>query len=92
MKIIKLKNELKKQTSIGQTSSKPIPSTFSFKLKKYQSIGGCPGNSLGIGALVVGMEVDEAIKRLEGIKCGFRQTSCPDQLAKNLKQYKENKD
>lgn len=47
--------------------------------------GGCNGNTKGISALVEGMPVDEVIKRLEGIKCGFRDTSCPDQLAKALK-------
>ena len=49
---------------------------------------GCNGNSKGIGALTTGMEVSEAIKRLEGIKCGDRETSCPDQLAKALKQVR----
>ena len=50
--------------------------------------GGCSGNTQGVAALVVGMSVDEAIRRLEGIKCGPRPTSCPDQLACALKQYK----
>ena len=48
-------------------------------------IGGCSGNTQGIAALVKGMSVDEAIKRLEGIRCGFKSTSCPDQLAQALK-------
>lgn len=48
--------------------------------------GGCNGNTQGVSRLVEGMEVEEAIKRLEGIKCGFKDTSCPDQLAKALKQ------
>ena len=47
--------------------------------------GGCDGNLKGIGALIKGMKVKEAIKRLEGITCGKRPTSCPDQLAKILK-------
>lgn len=47
--------------------------------------GGCNGNLKGIGALVEGMEVSEVIKRLEGTTCGFKNTSCPDQLAKALK-------
>ena len=51
--------------------------------------GGCSGNTQGVAALVAGMSVDEAISRLEGIKCGFKPTSCPDQLAKALKEYKE---
>ena len=48
--------------------------------------GGCNGNLKGIGALVEGMDVQEAIKRVEGITCGFKSTSCPDQLAQALKQ------
>lgn len=47
--------------------------------------GGCKGNLKGIGALVEGMEVSEVIKRLSGIRCGERSTSCPDQLACALK-------
>lgn len=50
--------------------------------------GGCSGNTQGVSALVVGMHIDEAIRRLEGIKCGPRPTSCPDQLANALKCYK----
>lgn len=48
-------------------------------------IGGCSGNTQGVAALVKGMSVEEAIKRLEGIRCGFKSTSCPDQLAQALK-------
>ncbi|MBE6780366.1 MAG: TIGR03905 family TSCPD domain-containing protein [Clostridia bacterium] len=47
--------------------------------------GGCNGNTKGISALVEGMAVEDVINRLEGIKCGFKGTSCPDQLAKALK-------
>ena len=47
--------------------------------------GGCNGNTKGISALVEGMDVEEVINRLEGIKCGFKGTSCPDQLAQALK-------
>lgn len=50
--------------------------------------GGCAGNTAGIAKLVIGMKVDDVIKRLEGIKCGIKPTSCPDQLAKALKEYK----
>lgn len=49
---------------------------------------GCDGNAKGIGALIKGMTVEEAIRRLEGITCGKRGTSCPDQLAKILKSLK----
>lgn len=57
-------------------------------IKSVEFIGGCSGNTQGVARLVAGMKVDEAINRLEGIKCGFRPTSCPDQLARALKQYK----
>lgn len=49
-------------------------------------LGGCSGNTQGLGRLIEGMDVNEAIKRLEGIHCGPRPTSCPDQLAQALKQ------
>ena len=51
-------------------------------------MGGCDGNLKGIAALVAGMKVDEAIAKLSGIRCGFKSTSCPDQLARALQQYK----
>ena len=51
-------------------------------------VGGCSGNTQGVAALVVGMTVEEAIKRLRGIKCGFKSTSCPDQLAIALEEHK----
>ena len=47
-------------------------------------VGGCHGNTQGVAALVIGMEAKEAIRRLRGIKCGFKSTSCPDQLAQAL--------
>ena len=49
--------------------------------------GGCSGNLQGISRLVEGMTVEEAIRRMEGIRCGWKDTSCPDQMAKALKQY-----
>ena len=49
-------------------------------------VGGCSGNTQGVGALVVGMKAEDAIKKLSGIKCGFKDTSCPDQLARALKE------
>lgn len=55
-------------------------------LKNVEFIGGCNGNLKGIGALVEGMEVEDVIERLEGITCGFKSTSCPDQLAQALKE------
>jgi len=53
--------------------------------------GGCSGNTQGVGALLVGMTVEEAVRRLKGIHCGPRPTSCPDQTARALEQYLENK-
>lgn len=56
------------------------------KVTNVKFIGGCSGNTQGVAALVEGMEVHEAIRRIEGIQCGPRPTSCPDQLAQALKQ------
>lgn len=56
------------------------------KLCNVQFEGGCNGNTKGIAALVEGMDVSEAIRRLSGIRCGFKPTSCPDQLAKALQE------
>ena len=55
-------------------------------IKSVRFTGGCSGNTQGVAALVAGMKVSDAISRLEGIRCGIRETSCPDQLAKALKQ------
>lgn len=57
-------------------------------VKSVKFTGGCNGNLQGIGILVEGMEVDDVIKKLSGIKCGFKGTSCPDQLAEALREYK----
>ena len=59
------------------------------KIKFVQFFGGCNGNLKGIASLVTGMEIDDAISRLKGIRCGFKPTSCPDQLAHALEQIKE---
>ena len=55
------------------------------KILRVEVLGGCSGNLQGISRLVVGMDAEEAIRRMEGIRCGFKPTSCPDQLAKALK-------
>lgn len=54
-------------------------------LRSLSVMGGCDGNLKGIARLVEGMEVEEVIRRLEGVRCGRKPTSCPDQLAKALK-------
>ena len=59
-------------------------------VKNVVFTGGCNGNASGIASLVEGMKVEDVIKRLEGIECGFKSTSCPDQLANALKECKEN--
>ena len=51
--------------------------------------GGCSGNTQGVAALVVGMGIDEAVAKIKGIKCGFKNTSCPDQLALALEEIKK---
>ena len=58
------------------------------KLTNVRFLGGCSGNTQGVSKLVEGMDIDEVIKRTDGILCGARPTSCPDQLARALKQYK----
>ena len=58
-------------------------------VKNVQFVGGCSGNTQGVARLIDGMDIDEAISRIEGIQCGFRPTSCPDQLAKALKKVAE---
>lgn len=55
-------------------------------VKNVKYVGGCNGNLQGIGRLVEGMKAEDVIKKLEGVKCGFRSTSCPDQLARALKE------
>ena len=59
------------------------------KVKSVQFVGGCNGNTKGISALVKDKDIDEVIERLQGITCGIKPTSCPDQLAKALKEIKE---
>ena len=58
------------------------------KVQNVKFMGGCNGNLKGISSLVKGLTPDEVIDKLEGITCGFKSTSCPDQLATALKKYK----
>ena len=59
------------------------------RIKEVSFVGGCSGNTQGVAALVKGMTAEEAISRLRGIRCGFKSTSCPDQLAIALTQAVE---
>lgn len=60
-------------------------------IKDASFLGGCSGNTQGLCALLRGMSIEDAINRLQGIKCGPRVTSCPDQLSKALEEYIANK-
>ncbi|MEG1875925.1 MAG: TIGR03905 family TSCPD domain-containing protein [Angelakisella sp.] len=59
------------------------------KIVSLKILGGCHGNLQGISALVKGMDVDEVIAKLGGIRCGMKPTSCPDQLAKALREHRD---
>lgn len=58
-------------------------------IRNIEIAGGCPGNLLGITHLLKGMTVDEVIERFDGVPCGLKTTSCPDQIARALKAYKQ---
>ena len=58
-------------------------------VKDLKVIGGCNGNLKGISSLIKGMKIDDIIDKLSGIKCNFKDTSCPDQIAESLKAYKD---
>ena len=60
-------------------------------IRKCEIIGGCQGNLAGISKLIIGMNIDHVIERFEGTDCHQKGTSCPDQIAKALKSYKESK-
>lgn len=69
----------------GTCSQRILFEIIDGKLRNVQFIGGCNGNLQGIGRLVEGMDPAEVIEKIEGIHCGFKPTSCPDQLAKAIK-------
>lgn len=73
----------------GVCSSKMIFTIDNDIIKDMKVIGGCPGNLLGIRSLCIGKEIDEVIDKLKGIRCGFKPTSCPDQIAIALEEYKK---
>ena len=72
--------------NIGTCSSSTSVELEDGIIKNVNVVGGCNGNLKGIMSLLKGMTADEAIKRMEGIKCGFKDTSCPDQIAQCLKE------
>ena len=76
----------------GTCSSRILLDVEDCKVRNVKFIGGCNGNLQGIGKLVEGMPVDEVIERLRGIRCGYKTTSCPDQLATALTLAKQEAD
>ncbi len=76
-------------TPRGTCSRKMVVDVEEGIIRDVKIEGGCSGNLQGISNLVKGMKVDEAIEKMKGIKCGFKPTSCPDQLAIALEQAKE---
>lgn len=74
-------------TPRGVCSRKMIIDVEDGVVKSLKVMGGCDGNLKGISRLVEGMQVDDVIARLEGIRCGFKNTSCPAQLAEALKKH-----
>ena len=73
-------------TTKGVCSRKIIVDTEDGVITDCKFVGGCAGNTQGVAALVIGMKVEDAIKKIKGIKCGFKGTSCPDQLALALEE------
>ena len=59
------------------------------KINRISVIGGCDGNLKGISSLLQGMAVEDAVRRMSGLRCGDRQTSCPDQIARALREMQQ---
>lgn len=76
-------------TPVGVCSMRITIEVEDEKIKSVKFLGGCAGNTQGVASLIAGMNIDEAIKRLKGIDCAGRGTSCPDQLAKALEEIKQ---
>ena len=75
-------------TTRGTCARKILFDVEDGKVHNVQFINGCSGNTQGVSLLADGMPVDEVISRLKGVRCGMKSTSCPDQLAKALKEAK----
>ena len=71
----------------GVCAQQIIIDTSDGRVNSVRFIGGCSGNTQGVAALVKGMNVSEVIERLQGIRCGMKSTSCPDQLTKALTKH-----
>ncbi|HBC84620.1 MAG TPA: TIGR03905 family protein [Clostridiales bacterium] len=73
----------------GVCSQKMIFNIENNIIKSLKIIGGCAGNTVGLSKMLEGQNIDEVIKRLKGIPCGYKGTSCPDQIARALEEYKK---
>ena len=80
-----MKNHIEYKTE-GVCARMIIVDTEDGVITDCKFVGGCAGNTQGVAALVVGMNVEDAIAKIKGIKCGFKSTSCPDQLATALEE------
>ena len=80
-----MKKHIEFKTS-GVCSRMIIVDTEDGVITDCKFVGGCAGNTQGVAALVIGMKVEDAIGKIKGIKCGFKATSCPDQLARALEE------
>lgn len=76
----------------GVCSSNIIYNIDNNIINDIKIVGGCPGNGLGIKNLLKNQNIDDVIEKLSGVKCGFKPTSCPDQIAKGLIEYKQKRD
>lgn len=79
-------------TPKGVCSSKMVFKIDGNTVIDVKTIGGCPGNGLGVRALCQNQNINYIINKLDGIKCGYKPTSCPDQISKALKEYKRKRD
>ena len=70
----------------GTCSRMVVVETDDGVITSCEFVGGCAGNTKGVASLVIGMKAEEAIEKIKGIKCGFKSTSCPDQLALALEE------
>lgn len=73
----------------GTCSKEMIIKIDGDRVEKVTIVGGCAGNTMGISQLIEGMKIEDVIKKLKGIPCGIRGTSCPDQLSKALEEIKK---
>lgn len=84
-------SEIYKYYPKGTCSTEMIFELSGDTVEDLKVINGCNGNLKGIARLIQGMKIDDVIEKLEGTTCGFKKTSCPDQIAQGLKKYRQEK-